>query len=131
MDVAGKDGEHYLVIVDYYSQYPEIFQLLDTKTSTTRTNLQLFMTKRRFGRKHTSMDAIEQGKDFRYNPTRGARKKKQSYNWVGSYMLEGEKPTIRTMPRENIAASLEEEEDRVQRRSLSRWLTGGREGRKT
>ncbi|KAJ8890705.1 hypothetical protein PR048_010214 [Dryococelus australis] len=37
--------------------------------------------------------------------------KQQGYNWVGSYLLEGEKPTIRAMPPENIAAVLEEEEE--------------------
>ncbi|KAJ8893925.1 hypothetical protein PR048_006526 [Dryococelus australis] len=38
-----------------------------------RTNLQLFMMKRRVGRKQILIDAIEQGKDFHYNPTKGCQ----------------------------------------------------------
>ncbi|KAJ8880911.1 hypothetical protein PR048_017384 [Dryococelus australis] len=113
MDLEERDGTHYLVIIDYYSQYPEIFQLPDTKTSTTISNKvfperfdlimvpriaprplngfshvtsnpryaqsngqveaaikNLFMKKQRVSKKHTSTDAIEQEKDFRYNPTK-------------------------------------------------------------
>ncbi|KAJ8879938.1 hypothetical protein PR048_020559 [Dryococelus australis] len=57
---------------------------------------------------------------YHLNPVQGEEEDEQQ----GSYPLEGEKPTVRTMPRKNMEAALEEEEeeegeDWVQQRSLS------------
>ncbi|KAJ8889757.1 hypothetical protein PR048_009259 [Dryococelus australis] len=96
MDLAERDGTHYLVVIDYYSRYPEIFQLPETKTSTT-----ISRSKTAFSRQGIS-------REVRFD------------NGPQSYPLESENPTVRTMPRENIAVTQEEDdEDWAQLRSLS------------
>ncbi|KAJ8890715.1 hypothetical protein PR048_010224 [Dryococelus australis] len=47
MDLAERDGTHYLVIIDYYPWYPEIFQLPDTKTSTMISRCKAAFSRRR------------------------------------------------------------------------------------
>ncbi|KAJ8878575.1 hypothetical protein PR048_019153 [Dryococelus australis] len=117
MDLAEQDGTHYLVIIEYYSWYPEIFQLPDTKTSTTISRSEVEVHRSYCLSSHGQI--IRKNK-YHLNPVQGEEEdEQQGYNWGESYPLEGEKPTVRTMPRENIAAALEEEEDLVQWRSLS------------